>query len=274
MLRGRGPRGRLAQVEGLGLGAIMTHEHGPEISLIDTALFLAENWIAIFIAPLVVAMAVYFAVGHINRPIEATATVTLPSVAGREPSSPIPMLVSRLAISADRIREGGVGVTIERGAIDISAVASTEERSRSLVANELKSLQEITSQIIESHVERVEKAESYLLPLEGAILGSDVGGISLDAAVATATLRQRIDSITNDLPTLQSVADALSMAPIAVEPRGRSPSDYAIFALFGFGCVSLLLCLLRTMWHRAAKDPVNQDKIRRIRAALLLRRPR
>lgn len=254
------------------MGLNMTEKKELQFSLLDLAVFLAENWIAVFLLPLALAAVTFFAIDQRPRDYQASASILLPSVDNLEPTSPTYAAVSRLIFFAERMDTEELLVTIGRGRLDIEATERSSLQAEASIRGALNRLLDVVDQTLTAHLERIEVIEGHLKRLDAALDDPDAIEVSAEALATSSTIRSQIDADTRDLETLQAFAMTLQYAQISSGPLGRSPLEYAILMLFASSLASLAICSLWAGWSSAKKDPAAREKIARIRNAFLLRK--
>lgn len=238
-----------------------------EISLLDIAVFAAENWLLLIFLPLAVAVGTFAWASNTAPTYTATIELGLPDP-GDDARSPYVTPAFYEATIAER---DGVEIEVTASGAAIATQASSQdaaiERAQSAYAD-------IAAPVIAAAQGERDTAMAVIATASNAIelIQSEVDEDPA-AALTLLEMQSALVPFQERLSEATAVIEALQTPPAAEAARaGRSAVLYAALAALATGLVLLVLLALRQGMRAAAATSEGREKLRRIADALLLRR--
>lgn len=236
-----------------------------EISLLDIAVFLAENWLALLILPLIVAGGAYAWASMTPTTYIASATLQIPAGPDGEP------LDIDWRGLYNLVAEPRAGVESEFADSGISIVARADTAGAAENAAQ-QAYDEIVAPLVEQTQEMTTQDEAIIGRANQLLERTEQGDDDITAASAIIALemsgraQDRLSIYAQALQTLQQPAD------IHVSRSGARPALMAVGSWVAAGLVLLIILALRNGLRNAAKTVEGREKVQRIRTAFFLYR--
>lgn len=251
----------------------MTDQHADEISLLDIAVFLAENWLALLVIPLFAAFATYMWAVLQEPTYTAAATLSLPAAGLAENGAVLTRIPNEFYRAAYAERDD-VDINLRSNEVSIAAASSSPDDAAGLVTRAYNDLSKPLIDAMQAEIERASRVIDQVTPAMDQLrqeLESDP-----DTAIALLNIQAAIEPHQTRVADATSLVEALHAPPAIVTSRvgQRHPAFYAILA-GGSAGLTVLAALLALQGFRAAMKTENgQASVRRIQNGLLLRSSR
>ncbi|HWJ88267.1 MAG TPA: hypothetical protein VNS12_09370 [Pelagibacterium sp.] len=250
-----------------------------EISLLDLLVIIAEHWLVLVVVPLLIGVLAFGMVSMQPHSYRSEAVLTLPAavispLGDTEPglsitqdtntgttqlvlAGPDPDVTMRLTAIIS-----GIELAIEAGELPD---ARGELLDQIAVLDQSMALRDgiiarITTAL--SDLERASPFDTQAYAAASSALEELLTGRQ-DAQVLAAELRNELAAIPTEI---------VVSAPTNASLVGRSPLLMALLATLGAGFVLLIAVFMRAGFRNAAQDEDGQEKLDRIKNALLLRK--
>lgn len=248
-----------------------------EISLLDLLVIIAEHWLVLVVVPLLIGALAFGMVSMQPHSYRSEAVLTLPAAVIsplEEPglsitqdtntgttqlvlAGPDPDVTMRLTAIIS-----GIELAIEAGELPD---ARGELLDQIAVLDQSMALRDgiiarITTAL--SDLERASPFDTQAYAAASSALEELLTGRQ-DAQVLAAELRNELAAIPTEI---------VVSAPTNASLEGRSPLLMALLATLGAGFVLLIAVFMRAGFRNAAQDEDGQEKLDRIKNALLLRK--
>lgn len=193
-----------------------------EISLIDIAVFVAENWVWIVLVPIIIGVAAFFIASTMPQNYRAEASMTPP------PQAPT------LFLPTYQVASGMDGVVVNDRRITISAIGSDQGAARGLVQNAYDSIIDAARASIEREreavIERQEAVDRYW----------DDAGLSPELILSLSSISGQLTERTDRLAIAEQWLLQARPSTI-VRPTALQPQYVAILALIISSALAALI---------------------------------
>lgn len=248
------------------------NEDEKSISLIDIVVFVAENWLLIFMAPLVAAIIFYAWQNSSPRVYVAELDAVVPQEirnahpAGTEGYRPLTGVYPPPFVGMEGVR---TSLTSRGFLVRAEANSSSEARSRAE-----RAYQATIAPMIEALEAERQNAGAILATTDSVLAGieSDLAAGDIENVMALVELEVALAPIEARIHSAETMIAALENVPIAdITQRGMSPA--LVSALGGLAAASVVVIALaiRQRWRSVAATDDGQLKLRRIKDAFALR---
>ena len=264
-----------------------------EISLLDLMVVVAENWLWLFVVPIIIGVATYVALALGGSEYRASLAVPIPAEEVLElwqESDEIETAVP-IGLAADGAQDG---VTIQASEDGSQTTLTVTRETRDAARSALELVADFIAQSLEGgtiedpenrYLARIADLEAMISlrtemisALEARLTDDTENSEYALSALALAQLLEGRAAELNRLETFRAETPEPYVMPqelaIEVDRIGRSPLLLSVLVFLGSGFVVLIVVFVGQGLKAGQDDPITRAKLQRIRNGFLLRRRR
>lgn len=242
-------------------------EESVSLSLVDIVVFIAENWLLIFVAPLAVAIIFYAWQSMTPGVYVAGLDAVIPQEIELSPDEDRPLTG---IYPPPFVEMEGVQTSLTRTGFSIRAEGSSPGQAQNRAEAAYRAT--VAPIVVALERERL-KADSIVAVVDDMVesLESDLAG-NIENAVALLELETVLAPVEARLHGTQAVITALEAVPaVTVARSGMEPAQVGVLAGVGAALLTVLALAVRQGWRSIAATEEGRLKLGRIRNAFVLR---
>lgn len=238
------------------------------VSLLDIAVFLAENWITLLFGPLLIAVATYLWFSAKPTVYTAAAVVDVATLDLGKDSAEAYLSSFYRGAAKPRL---GVEVRKIGPNAEITATSGSQEDATNLVRKTYAELTAALHEVISQRLDSVNTIIAQIEPLEIVLRSHPDENVA--SLVALARMQEQMYPYRLEAINLERALNALADGPeIDLSENRRSAIAPAALSAFSTGLVLLAALGAKAMLLAASSTEDGARKIARIKSALFLRR--